>query len=80
MLFQRFLPQKWARFTYTVKLQIMHSSGAGGVEYSAQALIAVYLLRCVINDDCIEFDAFGQIRRYDNNSLFIFNRADSSRA
>ena len=68
--------QKWARFTYAVKLQIMHRSGAGGVENSAKALIAVYMLRCIINNDSVEFDAFRQIRRYDNNSLFIFKGAD----
>lgn len=53
----------------------MHSPGAGGVEQSAQALIAIYLRRCVINDDGVEFDALGQIRRYDDNTLFIFGRS-----
>jgi hypothetical protein len=35
--------QKVARFAYTVKLQVMHNPGAGGVEQSAQALIAILL-------------------------------------
>jgi hypothetical protein len=67
--------QKGARFAYTVKLQLMHSPGAGGVEQSLQALIAIYLRRCVINDDGVEFDALGQICRYDDNTLFIFSRS-----
>jgi hypothetical protein len=32
----------------------MHRSGAGCVEGPAQALVTVYILRCIVNDDSIK--------------------------